>query len=852
MADDNQQSTGAGVQKADSSTGQNQPPPSGQPKGGWSFGRPTTVHLGRPIIGEIVITNVAIEGEQVLEGANNSLQPYRRVVISGKNLKPLAGWGLKTVNGAPYDLQLSALDDDHISFYPAYHKGHIAPGTIVDMVFYVKDRAAQTYRLPFEFEYNSSDNKTQDKKGQGAGGSSGGAAAGGGGGNAIGAMIGDTIAGTAGALAEGLTGGGGSKATIAPAAAPAGKVKKPEEGGADDGGGGEEDQYDSGVEVEEPEQETVSPTSEVGGQTIASGTTVKQGAEIGISGTVQGFGGQTAVEGQQAAPVAGGPTSVRGTTEARGGGGRSTGSTVQVSGDGQTGQGNAEIEARQTIAEQAGGQAAGAAVSGKTDISGEAKISQNISGQALGGASAPGTVTGAQTVSASGAGAAQPLGVSGTVSGRDQISGKEAAETQIRPEGQLPQAPSPGGISGQQPAPTGAPSALSGTTSAAGTLNQSGTLGYGGSFSAGGGTGLGTMPAPAKPSPAPGQQTQVPEETGQKPPGEDLSKSQQPLKEPLAGGGTAPQEIIPQKGLGAVDAAVGKPLVMPPLSAAGREMAKEAGGELPPEELGSRGKETKAGPTDRLAPGGQGIGAKMPEGEGEEEAGGSPKGGPAGKGKPLSEKSIGPQPAVQKLPGEEPLPSGPKAEPLSGGAPSQKEDTGTEAATPEEEAPGKGLPGLAGKAPKGSATAGGAIAAEIGKTASSKIWYFGFASSAATWFSGLDFMIGGLVMASYWIFLHRKDPKLFPMKKWQKAVTYLAFIAPLFYLSVSISFIIYVGCNYPIPYSTSKNKSIIGLLYPSTCDAVMSATGGAANSFNPAPPATPTPPAAVVQPRGTP
>ena len=82
-------------------------------------------------------------------------------------------------------------------------------------------------------------------------------------------------------------------------------------------------------------------------------------------------------------------------------------------------------------------------------------------------------------------------------------------------------------------------------------------------------------------------------------------------------------------------------------------------------------------------------------------------------------------------------------------------------------------------------------------TVTSKIWYYGFGSSTATFFIGLDFMLGALIMDFYWIALHRKDKELFPLKLWQKAVTIFANVAPIFTLLFILFILLFTACNLP-------------------------------------------------------
>ncbi len=108
----------------------------------------------------------------------------------------------------------------------------------------------------------------------------------------------------------------------------------------------------------------------------------------------------------------------------------------------------------------------------------------------------------------------------------------------------------------------------------------------------------------------------------------------------------------------------------------------------------------------------------------------------------------------------------------------------------------------------------------IGK-ASSKIWYYGFGSATATFFTGADFMLGAVVMDAYWLFGHKKNPELFPLKGWQKAVTVAANVIPPILIMLIFALIMAVGCNYPLPIKTSAGNSyrltVIGAFIGDDC-----------------------------------
>jgi len=131
--------------------------------------------------------------------------------------------------------------------------------------------------------------------------------------------------------------------------------------------------------------------------------------------------------------------------------------------------------------------------------------------------------------------------------------------------------------------------------------------------------------------------------------------------------------------------------------------------------------------------------------------------------------------------------------------------------------------------PGGSAGAGAAVGAlagskagqELIKKTSGKLWYYAFASSCATFFTGLDFFAGAIGMDVYWIFGHRKNPEMFPLKGWQKAVTIAANIIPPILIVLILALILVAGCNWPAPIRTSAgNKytfTVVGAFIGDSC-----------------------------------
>jgi|GEM_PF-3319778 len=141
--------------------------------------------------------------------------------------------------------------------------------------------------------------------------------------------------------------------------------------------------------------------------------------------------------------------------------------------------------------------------------------------------------------------------------------------------------------------------------------------------------------------------------------------------------------------------------------------------------------------------------------------------------------------------------------------PPQEEEEPTEAGEEPEGGEG-GVPAVSGPAeplaqkPMGPGEAVSRISRALGENrldgkaagkATSKIWYYGFASASATGFSGLDFFVGAIVMDLYWILGHRKDKDIFPLKFWQKAVTIFANICPFLYVILIFLFILFTYCN---------------------------------------------------------
>lgn len=882
MADDNQKSTDAQRGQQASSQG-----------GGRGYAHPKKIVLGRPILGNAVISDVTVGGMSASQGGINPLRPFEPVIISGRDIKRFNGWAYRLPGQLPLPITNLGIFDNQISFRPQNHKGFIARGSKVEIIFYNQKNRKQVFRLPFDFEYNPTRQEDKDKKNRGAGGKGG--AAGGGGTHAFDEMIRAPFEATVGKFAEGLTGGGKKEAKTPPASAPTQPAaqKKPEEEG---GGGGDEADYDRGTEIGEQEVSGAqTSTAEIGGQTIAGGTTVSQaGGTLGVSGTAQGShvvsgGGTASVQEQQTTQVFG---TVSGTQQ------------TQVTG---TTSGGGQVSGGGTVTGQR--QAGGTVTAG---VSGEAEVTQKISGKVSGGGAAAGTVTGTETVLTGGtAAAAQTGGVSGTVSGGGQMSaGGTAGISQ------------PGGA---QAAQTSAPT---GTSSGTGTLSAAGTAQVGASFSAAGGTGLGAMPQPAGsasaapssqepgragsstlPAPQPGQ-TAAEEESKKLaevlPPEQPIPAQQQPAPPPEVSEeegesvpeapasvpsaqipgeraatptpeqeetpARAPAQILP--GLGSVDAVGKKPEVMEPLGSVARELAKQQGGRLPSEKPGTGGIETEPSPGDRLAPGGEGIEPKTEEqaeggGGGEEPnvPGGPSEGGPAAAGKPS-------EPA-----GREPLPTGPGQVP-PGGSPEE----GAGAAGPEAAAPAAGsaaaaAPEAAAGAAEGAAAGAaggpagalaGAVAAGMGAAELAEaelvanravntflneqagIWVWAFALPTL----GVSILLGAIVGDLLWLMkdwivekvltnnpvlssfpnLNIKDLKIkfgLLLKAQIIAMNLIVVIVP----ALSLMLVLYIGCNFPVPdnFLTGHYTSVIGITYPPVCknlDDAAKATGMSSLSYS--------------------
>jgi|GEM_PF-6887563 len=137
----------------------------------------------------------------------------------------------------------------------------------------------------------------------------------------------------------------------------------------------------------------------------------------------------------------------------------------------------------------------------------------------------------------------------------------------------------------------------------------------------------------------------------------------------------------------------------------------------------------------------------------------------------------------------------------------------------------------------------------LGKV-SNKLWKYGFGVSAAVLFSGLDFFVGAIIMDVYWFTLHKKDPRLFPMKKWQKFMTIAAHILPFVWAGVIVVTIIAVGCNFPVPGRSpipgiGYRGTVVGLFIGDSCETfditkiVSNTTSSYLNNSGPNAPAAP-------------
>lgn len=160
-----------------------------------------------------------------------------------------------------------------------------------------------------------------------------------------------------------------------------------------------------------------------------------------------------------------------------------------------------------------------------------------------------------------------------------------------------------------------------------------------------------------------------------------------------------------------------------------------------------------------------------------------------------------------------------------------------------------------GAAPEGGAALGGGAAnkavdaaadskvgQELLEKTSGQLWWYAFSVSAGTFFTGFDLLVGALGMDAYWIFGHRKQPKLFPMKRWQKLVTVFANVFPFILLTLGVSIILIAGCNWPVGKSTlvpTYKGTALGAFIGDSCKTfdlsnVMNGSGSVNSSSVPA------------------
>lgn len=144
-------------------------------------------------------------------------------------------------------------------------------------------------------------------------------------------------------------------------------------------------------------------------------------------------------------------------------------------------------------------------------------------------------------------------------------------------------------------------------------------------------------------------------------------------------------------------------------------------------------------------------------------------------------------------------------------------------------------------------------------TVSGKIWTYGFGISGAVLFTGLDFFLGALIMDYYWFALHRNQPNLFPLKRWQKIMTIAAHILPFLWISAFVLLVLLVGCNYPVSGDkpgVGYRGSTLGLIIGDSCKS-FDISQKLNNPSSPGSTSTPattvtgtTVPASLVRPRG--
>jgi len=618
-------------------------------------------------------------------------------------------------------------------------------------------------------------------------------------------------------------------------------------------------------------------TVSAGGKTIAQGST-------GVKETISS-GGTVGSVGSASVGASGQVTSTGGGQIGGGGGGtvagsvgvqREVSSTVQggsgtIAGSAMSGGGGGEV--RTEIHGGGGGASGTANIGGRIISSGQTSVGGTVAGQM--------TSTGG----------AQGAGVEEKVEVESSLKGKLEADAEIKTEVKASQAPGSGG-SAQPQAPVAAPAPSASTPtqgSSATPPTQGSTIASGGTAAMGmglptfsGGTmpsapaGLGRMkemdaarnlnissggtaapPATGKPA----------EQGGAGAPGAPGASDG---KETPAGEGageppTKPGETKPEESPTSPEAGEGKglPTEKP---APGQEPAKEA---KPPSEAppGPPGATESPKKDDTAVPPPLGPDRRTPEGSG---------GSADNKDKPIDAANGGPNKDNQPSPsspvggGGQPLATPPQAgkpQPLGGpsgsgpvGPPSESNrDKGNVFRDPRSAGDmfSEALKGDVGPNPAAypaarrkidSAAKQALVDKGLGKAAgatTSKIWYYGFGSSCATFFTGLDFMLGAIVMDAYWIFGHKKNKELFPLTFWQKIVTVFATVFPPILWAFFIAIVMVAGCSWPSTNSAFNKKTnykatVVGAFIGDSCKYfdLSNFTSSASNTTSATPAAT--------------
>ncbi len=673
----------------------------------------------------------------------------------------------------------------------------------------------------------------------------------------LGAM-GDVLGGIAGAALGALKSTTGVSSVGAKTVSQSGtasttNIKEVSSGGTVDEGGGYSEEIQQ--EVEETGGGAATSTSEIstGGQTIRESGTAESTTEVSQRGTAEttrtiSTGGTVEISGSVGGSSRGVPSAAEGTP-------LPTGVSTAISGQSSlssTVQGGGGIIG--------GGSPGTAGISGRIISSGQTNVG--------------GVVT--EQMSATGT---QGAGVKGAVEVEGSAKGNLEARTEVKTEVQAGQASASGGAA-QTQTPAMAPAASPATSSTGSTAQPASSVSQAGApepkLNQGQPESAPTQPAPVQPqpniggiSPAVAEQKPVASPTGnipteeaekppaEQPPGEEAAPGEQKAPEEEGAPGKEPEPKPPagmpvgMEKMKRNDANLGNKLgpkaEEPPSEQQGKPAEEQQPSGQPSKQPEPGEPEGELGPPNPLPPSPQAE-STQPEGQPE----GQP-GRPFDSANGLKQPGMGePLQGPQAPEAGEGIPGGLPPEGVKGGAPGGLAPAAEQAAAnalPEEAAAGaaEGAEAGAELGPEGAlagaalgalarSKAGKEILGKVGGQATSKVWYYGFASACATFFTGLDFMLGAIVMDAYWIFGHRKDPKLFPLKGWQKIATIAANIIPPVLIVLILALIMVAGCNWPTPIKTSVGNSyrltVIGAFIGDDCKYfdVSNITGSGSNT----------------------